>query len=115
MSILKLIAEEQKKHIESILCDTCHWTEPTDNQGIYVDDWISFDQMAKIVDYLRGLQAMPIPSGCKTTANSYYVEYDLRDVNHNLVMRFCEMLADTSKKPYDFYYGQYVRSGKIII
>ncbi len=54
-TIMKLLAktEEQRDHILSILEDSRTSVIQNDDDGIYIDDFISFDDMAKIVDYLR--------------------------------------------------------------
>ena len=46
-------SDEQKARVAELLGSTC-FTIPEDaNDGCYIDDWISFDEMASIVDYLR--------------------------------------------------------------
>ena len=51
MSKIKVTAERQKKKVESILGD--HQIISWEDYGVGVDGFISFDQMAEIVDYLR--------------------------------------------------------------
>lgn len=51
--MLKFSSDEQKSKIEKILGETSIWFSEDENGGINIDDWISFDKMAEIVDYLR--------------------------------------------------------------
>lgn len=53
MGKIKFVNDKQKKKIESIMGQTSIWFGEDENDGLYVDDWISFDQMAEIVDHLR--------------------------------------------------------------
>ena len=52
--MLQAKTEEQKVAIEKILSNTSFWVSDCDD-GIHIDDWISFDMMAEIVDYLRSV------------------------------------------------------------
>lgn len=45
--------EEQRNAIKDILGSTSFWFSGDNDEGVHIDDWISFDEMAKIVDYLR--------------------------------------------------------------
>ena len=75
---------------------------------------ISFDTMAKIVDYLRKEnEEVEIPRGCSVSADSCGVVYDLRDTPHEEVMQFCKRLAWVKGGSFDHYYEQYVKTGKI--
>ena len=51
MTQLKTTTEEQQKHVEEILDGTCIWF--SDEDGVNIDDWVSYDELAAIVDYLR--------------------------------------------------------------
>ena len=51
--MLQFTNDEQKAKIESILGKTSIWFSEDENSGLYIDDWISFDEMAEIVDMLR--------------------------------------------------------------
>lgn len=56
---MKATTEEQLDKIREILDRerTCYWFgDGEENEGLYVDDYISFDEMARIVDYLRSLE-----------------------------------------------------------
>ena len=49
--MLRVESEKQSKHIVSLLGRTSIIDQ--DENGIHIDDYISFDEMAMIVDYLR--------------------------------------------------------------
>lgn len=49
--MLRVESEKQAKHIVSLLGRTSIIDQ--DENGIYIDDYISFDEIAMIVDYLR--------------------------------------------------------------
>lgn len=49
--MLQAKTEEQKTRIKEILGATSTWEGGDD--GIYIDDWVSYDEMASVVDYLR--------------------------------------------------------------
>lgn len=51
--MLQFTNDEQKAKIESILGKTSIWFSEDENSGLNIDDWISFDAMAEIVDMLR--------------------------------------------------------------
>jgi hypothetical protein len=71
--------------------------------------------MAKIVDYLRKEnEEVEIPTTCRVSADLDGVVYDLRDTPHNEVMQFCKKLAWVNGEAFDHYYGQYVKTGRII-
>ena len=44
--------EEQKAHIEELFGHTSIWFSD-EGDGINIDDWVSFDTLAEVVDYLR--------------------------------------------------------------
>ena len=50
--MLRVESEKQAKHIVSLLGGRTSIIDQDEN-GIYIDDYISFDEMAMIVDYLR--------------------------------------------------------------
>jgi len=58
MAKLKAKTEEQKDYIEDVILKSiCMWKPDwhgTPIEGVHIDDYITFDQMAEIVDYLRG-------------------------------------------------------------
>lgn len=72
---------------------------------------ISFDTMAKVVDYLRKeAEEIELPHGVRfSTVNGY----DLRNVNHIEVMRFIQELVDKQGRCKEDLYMQYVKTGKI--
>lgn len=75
---------------------------------------ISFDTMAKIVDYLRNEnEVVEIPTTCRVSADLNCVQYDLRDTPHSEVMQFCNKLAWVKGSSFGAYYEQYVKTGKI--
>lgn len=51
--------ERQQREIKEILAETSIWFPLYANNGVHIDDFISYDDMARVVDYLRGdVQAM---------------------------------------------------------
>ena len=53
--MLQAKTEEQKARIEKILGDTSIWTNDGVIDGLHIDDWVSFDRLAELVDYLRSV------------------------------------------------------------
>lgn len=51
--MLQAKTEEQKARIKEILGDTSIWLEDGKIEGVHIDDWISFDRLAELVDYVR--------------------------------------------------------------
>ena len=49
--MLQAKTEEQQEHIADILQNTS--TYEFDKNGFYIDDFIYYEEMAQIVDYLR--------------------------------------------------------------
>jgi len=52
--MLQAKTEEQKARIKEIFGHTSVW-EGDSGDGIHIDDWVSYDEMAEIVDYLRSV------------------------------------------------------------
>lgn len=52
--MLQAKTEEQKARIEEILSETSIWMGDYDD-GIHIDDWVSYDKLAELVDYLRSI------------------------------------------------------------
>lgn len=54
--MLKVTTEEQREHIEEILeshgISVFWWPRDFENDALYIDDHITFDTMAAIIDYL---------------------------------------------------------------
>lgn len=118
--MLQAKTEEQKRYIESILekDDTCaEWGIDIDAEYencLFIEDCITFDTMAKIVDYLRKEnEEVEIPTTCRVSADLDGVVYDLCNTQHEEVMQFCKKLAWVKGNRFDTYYGQYVKTGKI--
>lgn len=116
--MLQAKTEEQREYVRRLIVDEC----PLGNSllNLYEDSVeaditsLSFDTMAKIVDYLRKEnEEVEIPTTCRVSADSDEVVYDLRDTPHDEVMQFCKKLAWVKGNRFDHYYGQYVKTGKI--
>ena len=116
--MLQARTEEQKEYVRRRIVDEC----PLGNSvlNLYEDSVeaditsLSFDTMAKIVDYLRKEnEEVEIPTTCRVSADSDGVVYDLRDTPHNEVMQFCKKLAWVNGETFDHYYEQYVKTGKV--
>jgi hypothetical protein len=52
--MLQAKTEEQRRKIEEILFDVSFW-DVADGTGIHIDDYVSFDKLAELVDYLRSV------------------------------------------------------------
>ena len=52
---IQVKTEEQKARIKEILGDTSIWTGDGVIDGLHIDDWISFDRLAELVDYVRSI------------------------------------------------------------
>lgn len=53
--MLQAKTKEQKAQIEKILGDTSIWTDDGVIDGLHIDDWVSFDSLAELIDYLRSV------------------------------------------------------------
>ena len=53
---LQAKTEEQKSRIKEILDCVSVYVSDSASDGVHIDDWITFDEMAEIVDYLRDPQ-----------------------------------------------------------
>jgi len=51
--MLQTKTEEQKRKVRELFGVTSIWDG--DNDGIHIDDWVSYDEMAAVVDYLRSV------------------------------------------------------------
>ena len=116
--MLQAKTKEQRDHVSHLIVDE----SPENNSVLRIfDDWLeadigylSFDTMAKIVDYLRKENdEVVIPKTCRLSVNSDGVFYDLRNTPHDEVMQFCKKLAWVNEETFDHYYEQYVKTGKI--
>ena len=121
--MLQAKTKEQEDYIQSLVekesCDG-YVTIYDDSVNYRVDCCydvdISFDTMAKIVDYLRKEnEEVEIPTTCRVSADLDGVVYDLRDTPHGEVMQFCKKLAWVKGNSFGDYYEQYVKTGKIRI
>lgn len=54
MAQLQAKTEEQQEFVRSILTDVASWVGIVNEDRVELDGWVDFDQMAKIIDYLRG-------------------------------------------------------------
>lgn len=52
--MLKAKTEEQQEFVRSTLTDVASWVGIVNEDRVELDGWVDFDQMAKVVDYLRG-------------------------------------------------------------
>ena len=92
----KLIArtEEQKALVEKLANGTSVWfPNEAESNGFYIDDYITFDEMAAIVGYLQGLQdkgdgasaaVNAIQEGCKRIVGAEF-DKDLLKVGDKLL------------------------------
>lgn len=120
--MLRVKTEEQKRYIESILekDETCaEWGIDIDSEYencLFVNDCITFDTMAEIVDYLRKEnEEVEIPTTCRVSADLDGVVYCLYDTPHEDVIQFCKKLAWVNGKDFGYYYEQYITNGRIVI
>lgn len=52
--MLKTITEAQEKRVEEILDGVSYWT-CAEGSGIHIDDYVSYDKLAELVDFLRSI------------------------------------------------------------
>lgn len=62
--MLQAKTEEQQEFVRSTLNDVASWVGVVNEDRVELDGWVDFDQMAKIVDYLRG-NKKEIYDGCR--------------------------------------------------
>lgn len=56
--MLEARTDENRDRVKNILgCTSVWFCDASD--GLYIDDFISYDEMAKIVDYLKSVQNKP--------------------------------------------------------
>lgn len=120
--MLQVKTKEQENYVKSLVekesCDgdvTIYDDSVNYRVDCCFDVDISFDTMAKIVDYLRNEnEEIEIPTTCRvSTELDGSLQYDLRDTPHDEVMRFCKKLAWVKGGSFDHYYGQYAKTGRI--
>ena len=120
--MLQVKTKEQESYIKSLVekesCDgdvTIYDDSVNYRVDCCYDVDISFDTMAKIVDYLRKEnEEVEIPTFCRVSKEfDGGLQYDLRDTPHDEVMQFCKKLAWVKGGSFDVYYEQYVKTGKI--
>lgn len=54
MANLQAKTEEQQEFVRSKLTDVASWVGIVNEDRVELDGWVDFDQMAEIVEYLRG-------------------------------------------------------------
>lgn len=121
--MLQVKTKEQEAYVKSLVekesCDgdvTIYDNSVNYRVDNFYDVDISFDTMAKIVDYLRKEnEEVEIPTTCRVSADLDGVVYDLRDTPHNEVMQFCKKLAWVKGEDFGYYYEQYITNGRIVI
>ena len=52
--MLRTITKEQKDRVEEILEPVSYW-ETDDGSGVHIDDFVTYDKLAELVDYLRSV------------------------------------------------------------
>ena len=118
--MLQARTEEQKEFVRRIIVDEC----PCGNSvlNVYEESFeaditsLSFDTMAKIVDYLRKEnEEVEIPKTCRVSVDSDGEVYCLYDTPHEDVIQFCKKLALVKGKDFGYYYEQYITNGRIVI
>ena len=122
--MLEAKTKEQENYIKSLVeKESCDGDVTIYNDSVnYRVDYcfdvdISFDTMAKIVDYLRKENVeVEIPNFCRVSKEfGGGLRYDLRDTPHEDVIQFCKKLAWVNGKDFGYYYEQYVTNGRIVI
>lgn len=73
--MLQAKTEEQKARIEKILGDTSVWMGDGVVDGLHIGDWVSFDLLAELVDYLRSVNKAK-----KTELDMSIVAPEMREV-----------------------------------
>ena len=121
--MLQVKTKEQEAYVKSLVekesCDgdvTVYDDSVNYRVDCCFDVDISFDTMAKIVDYLRKEnEEVEIPTTCRVSADLDGVVYCLYDTPHEDVMRFCKKLALVNGKDFGYYYEQFITNGRIVI
>jgi hypothetical protein len=118
--MLEAKTKKQKEFVRRIIVDEC----PCGNSvlNVYEEGFeadiasLSFDSLAKIVDYLRKEnEVVEIPTTCRVSADSDGVVYCLYDTPHEDVIQFCKKLAWVNGKDFGYYYEQFIANGRIVI
>ena len=121
--MLQVKTKEQEDYVKSLVekesCDgdvTIYDDSVNYRVDCCYDVDISFDTMAKIVDYLRKEnEEVEIPTTCHVSADLDGVVYCLYDTPHEDVIQFCKKLAWVNGKDFGYYYEQYITNGRIVI
>ena len=108
--------EEQRSKIQKILC--IRNKNFVDDDMVFISlKHITYDQMAEIVDYLRGQKSIKLPFGAKMTFNSEVSEVNLKKTNPVEAKEFIlslgsmgfnteELMQEYIKHGIIHYYGQ---------
>lgn len=121
--MLQVKTKEQETYVKSLVekesCDgdvTIYDDSVNYRVDCCYDVDISFDTMAKIVDYLRKEnEQVEIPTFCRVSKEfDGGLRYDLRDTPHDEVIQFCKKLARVKGKDFGYYYEQYITNGRIV-
>ena len=83
--MLRTITKEQKDRVEEILEPVSYW-ETDDGSGVHIDDFVTYDKLAELIDYLRSVN------------KPKKVTLDLSVVAHDMIEPVETWLADKKEK-----------------
>ncbi len=89
MSELRAISEEQRDNVEKLSNGVSMWFDDEDT-GLHIDDYISFDEMAAIVDYLRSQQVISSLGNMQVGGNHYQTKIQPVEYIHANGLPFIE-------------------------
>ncbi len=89
MSELRAISEEQRDNVEKLSNGVSMWFDD-EGTGLHIDDYISFDEMAAIVDYLRSQQVISSLGNMQVGGNHYQTKIQPVEYIHANGLPFIE-------------------------
>jgi len=89
MSELRAISEEQRDKVEK-LGNGVSMAFDDEGTGLHIDDYISFDEMAAIVDYLRSQQVVPSLGNMQVGGDHYQTKIQPVEYIHANGLPFIE-------------------------
>ena len=89
MSELRAISEEQRDNVEKLGNGVSMWFDD-EGTGLHIDDYISFDEMAAIVDYLRSQQVISSLGNMQVGGNHYQTKIQPVEYIHANGLPFIE-------------------------
>jgi len=89
MNELRAISEEQRDNVEKLGNGVSMWFDG-EGTGLHIDDYISFDEMAAIVDYLRSQQVVSSVGNMQVGGDHYQTKIQPVEYIHANRLPFIE-------------------------